>query len=121
MECLGIEFEVVSDDNEDEYADDEASLLLASEDKVEIIIEQDRPWWVQLFEDLDLVMKLVMVPLWKRITKWPQRMAAVILPLLVPQMMMWETGRNDCRLSHEDITRNTMRCRQIQLLSMRHR
>ena len=71
LECLGIEFEVVSDDNEDEYADDEASLLLASEDKVEIIIEQDRPWWVQLFEDLDLVMKLVMVPLWKRITKWP--------------------------------------------------
>eukprot|EP00956_Cyclotella_meneghiniana_P029108 scaffold69513_cov76-Cyclotella_meneghiniana.AAC.3 len=51
LEGLGIEFEVVSDDNEDEYADDEASLLLASEEKVDIIMEQDRPWWIQHFEE----------------------------------------------------------------------
>ena len=49
---------VVSDDNEDEYADDEASLLLASEEKVEIIIEQDRPWWIKHSEDW--FVKLVM-------------------------------------------------------------
>lgn len=40
----------IFDDNEDEYADDEASLPFSLEERVEII-EQDRLWWIQHFEE----------------------------------------------------------------------